>query len=115
MLDLRRYQSMIAAEFPNELNGFFKSLERSGNPWGVNASQRMDWAADLGFEVKQVGVDVEDLSEVEWLFWVGCAGAFEERAKKATQATAELLHTAGRSEERRVGRGDRGRGRGWAG
>jgi len=95
ILDLRRYQSMIAAEFPSELNGFFKNLERSGNPWGVNASQRMDWAADLSFEVKQVGVDVEDLSEVDWLFWVGCAGAFEERAKKATQATAELLHTAG--------------------
>ena len=55
----------------------------------------MDWAKELPFEVKQVGVEVEDLTEVEWLFWVGCAGAYEDRAKKTTQAVAELLHTAG--------------------
>ena len=56
---------------------------------------RMDWAKDLPFEVKQVGGDVEDLDEVEWLFWVGCAGAYEDRAKKTTRAVAELLHEAG--------------------
>src|SRR5699024_3917171 len=95
ILDLRRYQALIADEFPNELNGLVKNLEKSGNPWGVNASKRMDWASDLPFEVKQVGVDVDSLDEVEWLFWVGCAGAFEDRAKKTTQAVAELLHTAG--------------------
>ncbi|RIQ35940.1 (Fe-S)-binding protein [Jiangella rhizosphaerae] len=95
ILDLRRYQTLIESEFPSELNGLFKNLEKAGNPWGVNASKRMDWAKDLSFEVKQVGVDVESLDEVEWLFWVGCAGAFEDRAKKTTQAVAELLHTAG--------------------
>ncbi|MGH8826848.1 MAG: (Fe-S)-binding protein, partial [Jiangellaceae bacterium] len=95
ILDLRRYQTLIETEFPSELNGLFKNLEKSGNPWGVNASKRMDWAKDLPFEVKQVGVDVESLDEVEWLFWVGCAGAFEDRAKKTTQAVAELLDTAG--------------------
>jgi Fe-S oxidoreductase len=77
------------------LNGLFRNLEKSGNPWGVNQSKRMEWAADLPFDVPQVGVDVESLDQVDWLFWVGCAGAFEDRAKKTTQAVAELLHTAG--------------------
>jgi Fe-S oxidoreductase len=95
ILDLRRYQTLIESEFPSELGGLFKNLERSGNPWGVSASRRMEWAAALPFEVRQVGVDVESLDEVDWLFWVGCAGAFEDRAKKTTQAVAELLHTAG--------------------
>jgi Fe-S oxidoreductase len=99
ILDLRRYQTLIESEFPNELNGLFKNLEKSGNPWGVNASKRMDWAKDLPFEVPVVGGDGSNdpatLDEVEWLFWVGCAGAFEDRAKKTTQAVAELLNTAG--------------------
>jgi Fe-S oxidoreductase len=95
ILDLRRYQTLIETSYPNELNGLFKNLEKSGNPWGVNASKRMDWAKDLPFPVRQVGVDVESLDEVDWLFWVGCAGAFEDRAKKTTQAVAELLDTAG--------------------
>jgi Fe-S oxidoreductase len=95
ILDLRRYQTLIESELPSELNGLFKNLEKSGNPWGVNASKRMEWAADLPFAVPQVGVDVESLDEVDWLFWIGCAGAFEDRAKKTTQAVAELLHHAG--------------------
>jgi Fe-S oxidoreductase len=95
ILDLRRHQTLIETDFPPELNGLFRNLERSGNPWGVNASKRMDWAAALPFEVRQVGVDVASLEDVEWLFWVGCAGAFDDRAKRTTQAVAELLHIAG--------------------
>lgn len=95
ILDLRRYQTLIESEFPSELNGLFKNLERSGNPWGVNASKRMDWAAELPFDVPVLGRDVESLDDVDWLFWVGCAGAFEDRAKKTTQAVAELLRHAG--------------------
>jgi Fe-S oxidoreductase len=95
ILDLRRYQTLIESEFPSELNGLFKNLEKSGNPWGVNASKRMDWAAELPFDVPVLGRDVESLDEVDWLFWVGCAGAFEDRAKKTTQAVAELLRHAG--------------------
>jgi Fe-S oxidoreductase/ribosomal protein S18 acetylase RimI-like enzyme len=94
ILDLRRYQTMIEAEFPSELTGLFRNLEKSGNPWGMNASKRMDWAAGLPFEVRRLGMGVESLSDVEWLLWVGCAGAFEDRAKKTTQALAELLHIA---------------------
>ncbi|HUP99281.1 MAG TPA: heterodisulfide reductase-related iron-sulfur binding cluster, partial [Aeromicrobium sp.] len=93
--DMRRYQVLIESNFPAELNNIFKGMERKGNPWGMDPKGRMDWAKDLPFEVKQAGVDIESLDEVEWLFWVGCAGAFEDRQKKTTQAVAELLHTAG--------------------
>ena len=95
IMDMRRHQVMVESEFPKELNGLYKGLENKGNPWNMSPNARMDWAKDLPFPVKQVGIDVEDLTEVEWLFWVGCAGAYEDRAKKTTQAVAELLHTAG--------------------
>ncbi|HVN14069.1 MAG TPA: (Fe-S)-binding protein [Kineosporiaceae bacterium] len=95
IVDMRRYQVLIESAFPSELGGLFRNLERSSNPWGVNPRQRLDWAKDLPFEVPQVGVDVDDLTTVDYLFWVGCAGAFEDRQKKTTRAVAELLHTAG--------------------
>ncbi|WP_114560922.1 (Fe-S)-binding protein [Desertihabitans aurantiacus] len=95
IMDLRRFQVMVGEEFPEELTGLFKGLEGRGNPWNLNAKGRLDWTKDLDFEVPVVGRDVEDLSEVDYLFWVGCAGAYEERAKRTTQAVAELLHTAG--------------------
>jgi Fe-S oxidoreductase len=95
ILDLRRYQVLMDSEFPKELNGLFKGLESKGNPWNMSPRGRMDWAKDLPFPVPVVGEDVEDLTEVEYLFWVGCAGAYEDRAKQTTRAVAELLHTAG--------------------
>jgi Fe-S oxidoreductase len=95
IMDMRRHQVLLESDFPTELNGLYKGLENKGNPWNMAPNKRMDWAKELPFEVKQVGVDVEDLTEVEWLFWVGCAGAYEDRAKKTTQAVAELLHIAG--------------------
>ena len=95
ILDMRRYQVLIESAFPHELGGLFKNLEKNANPWGMAPRLRLDWAKDLHFEVKIVGQDVEDLSEVDYLFWVGCAGALEDRAKKTTRAVAELLDTAG--------------------
>ena len=95
IVDLRRHQVMMESEFPTELNGLFKGLETKGNPWRQNPKGRMDWAKGLPFPVPVVGSDVVDLSEVEYLFWVGCAGAYDDKAKKTTQAVAELLHTAG--------------------
>ena len=94
-MDLRRYQVLIESAFPSELGGLFKNLENKSNPWGMAARARLDWAKDLPFEVKVMGQDVEDASEVDYLFWVGCAGAYEDRAKKTTRAVAELLDTAG--------------------
>jgi Fe-S oxidoreductase len=95
IVDMRRYQVLVESNFPTELNQLFKGLETKGNPWNMAPTARMDWAKGLPFEVKQVGSDVDDLTEVEWLFWVGCAGAYEDRAKKTTRAVAELLHLAG--------------------
>jgi len=95
IVDLRRYQTLIESAFPSELGGLFKNLENKQNPWGMSARARMDWAKDLPFEVKVAGADVEDMAEVDYLFWVGCAGAYEDRAKKTSRAVAELLHTAG--------------------
>ncbi len=95
IVDMRRYQVLIESAFPRELNGLFKNLEKNANPWGMSPRLRLDWAKDLPFEVKQVGADMADLSEVEYLFWVGCAGAYEDRQKRTTRAVAELLHTAG--------------------
>ncbi|MGH3317328.1 MAG: (Fe-S)-binding protein, partial [Nocardioidaceae bacterium] len=99
IMDMRRYQVLVEANFPSELNQLFKGLETKGNPWNMSPTARMEWAKDLPFEVKQVGASgghgVESLDDVEWLFWVGCAGAYEDRAKKTTRAVAELLHMAG--------------------
>ncbi|MCZ4498529.1 MAG: succinate dehydrogenase/fumarate reductase iron-sulfur subunit, partial [Marmoricola sp.] len=95
IVDMRRYQVLVEANFPAELNGLFKGLENKGNPWNMNPNARMEWAQGLDFDVKVVGEDVQDLTEVDWLFWVGCAGAYEDRAKKTTRAVAELLDMAG--------------------
>src|SRR6195952_1271644 len=95
IVDMRRYQVLVESNFPAELNGLFKGLENKGNPWNMSPNARMDWAKSLDFEVKVVGETIESLDEVDWLFWVGCAGAYEDRAKKTTRAVAELLDIAG--------------------
>ena len=95
VIDVRRQQVLMESAFPKELGQMFRKMESKGNPWGLAPRKRMDWAKGLDFEVPVIGADVEDASEVDYLFWVGCAGAFEDRAKKTTQAVAELLHIAG--------------------
>ncbi|WP_245582145.1 (Fe-S)-binding protein [Nocardioides halotolerans] len=94
IVDMRRYQVLVESNFPAELNQLFKGMENKGNPWNMSPTARMDWAQGLDFDVKVVGEDVESLDEVDWLFWVGCAGAYEDRQKKTTRAVAELLHMA---------------------
>ncbi len=94
-VDLRRNEVLMAASFPPELAQMFRKLENTGNPWGLPARARADWMKGLPFPVPVVGVDIEDLTEVDWLFWVGCAGAYDDKAKATTRAVAELLHTAG--------------------
>ena len=95
IIDIRRQQVLMESAFPKELGQMFRRLESKGNPWGLAPRKRLEWAADLGFEVPVIGVDVEDAGEVDYLFWVGCAGAYEDRARRTTRAVAELLHTAG--------------------
>ncbi|MFD8544277.1 (Fe-S)-binding protein, partial [Streptomyces sp. NPDC059649] len=95
IVDMRRYQVMIESSFPSEAGTMLKNLEKKGNPWGLAKKQRLEWAKEVDFPVPVVGKDVEDLTEVDYLYWVGCAGALEDRAKKTTKAFAELLHIAG--------------------
>ena len=95
IIDMRRYQVLVENNFPAELSQLFRGLEGKGNPWNMSPTMRMDWAKGLDFDVPVVGEDLESLESVDWLFWVGCAGAYEDRAKKTTRAVAELLNIAG--------------------
>ena len=91
--DLRRHQVLIEWAFPVEAAGMLKNLENKGDPWGMGEARRAEWITELDFEVPVVDGPIGD--DVEYLFWVGCAGALEDRAKKTTKAIATLLHTAG--------------------
>ncbi|OHT79277.1 Fe-S oxidoreductase [Mycobacteroides chelonae] len=95
IIDMRRYQVLIESEFPGELAGLFKNLENKGNPWGQNSKDRLNWIEEVDFDVPVFGQDVDSFADFEYLFWVGCAGAYEDRAKKTTKAVAELLALAG--------------------
>jgi Fe-S oxidoreductase len=92
IVDMRRYQVMIESEFPSELGGLFRNLENKGNPWGQNASERLAWTKDLPFEVPIVDGEIDP--DHEYLFWIGCAGAFDDRARRTVRAVAELLYLA---------------------
>ncbi len=90
---MRRHQVLIESAFPVEAAGMLRNLENKGDPWGMGAARRGDWIGELDFEVPVAGGAIEP--DVEYLFWVGCAGALEDRAKKTTKAIASLLHAAG--------------------
>ena len=93
IVNMRRFQVLVESNFPTELGGTFRNLEQTGNPWGANKNDREAWIAECDFPVRVVEGTLPD--EVEYLFWVGCAGAYDERAKKTTKAVAELLYMAG--------------------
>jgi Fe-S oxidoreductase len=90
---MRRHQVLVESAFPAEATTMLNNLERKGNPWGLSEDRRADWITELEFEVQVVEGKIGD--DIEYLFWVGCAGALEDRAKKTTKAIAELLHAAG--------------------
>ncbi|MDI1464210.1 (Fe-S)-binding protein [Catellatospora sp. KI3] len=91
IVDMRRYQVMIESSFPAEAGAMLRNLENKGNPWGAPPNTREDWTKGLDFAVPRVG----EAESFEYLFWVGCAGAFEDKAKKTTRAVATLLNEAG--------------------
>ena len=90
---MRRHQVLIESAFPVEAAGMLRNLENKGDPWGMGGSKRAGWITELDFEVPVVDGKIGD--GIEYLFWVGCAGALEDRAKKTTKAIATLLHQAG--------------------
>ena len=92
ILDMRRYLTLMESNFPSELGTAYRGMENQGNPWGISQGDRADWAKDLD------GVDVVDPGEpltAEYLYWVGCAGSFDDKNKRVTQAVAKLLRRAG--------------------
>jgi Fe-S oxidoreductase len=90
---MRRHQVLVESAFPQEATAMLNNLERKGNPWGMSEMKRAEWISEMDFEIPVVDGTIP--GDVEYLYWVGCAGALEDRAKKATKATAELLHAAG--------------------
>jgi Fe-S oxidoreductase len=92
ILDMRRYLALMEADFPEQLGSTFISMENSSNPYGMSQQDRAAWTKGLGFEVKMLG---EPGVTAEYLYWVGCAGSFDDRNKKVTIATAKLLNEAG--------------------
>ncbi len=95
IVDMRRYQVLIESAFPSEAGVMLRNIENKGNPWGMANSGRSEWFSDLSFEVRQADPGTKLDADIDYLFWVGCAGALEDRSKKVTIAFAELLHTAG--------------------
>ncbi|MEK7423627.1 MAG: heterodisulfide reductase-related iron-sulfur binding cluster [Actinomycetota bacterium] len=92
ILDMRRYLSLMESNFPGELGTAYRAMENQGNPWGINQGERGDWANDLdGVTVVSPGQPLT----AEYLYWVGCAGSFDDKNKKVTQAMAKLLRRAG--------------------
>ena len=92
ILDMRRYKTLMESDFPTDLGKSFVAMENSGNPWGLNQATRADWAKGLDFEVPILG---ETKDSAEYLYWVGCAGSFDDRTVNVTRAVATLLHEAG--------------------
>ena len=90
VIDLRRNLVMVESRFPEEAGTMLRDVDRTSNPWGKPQAERVQWAEGLGVRVLQPG---ERAPEV--LFWVGCAPAFDERARKAAISTAKLMQMAG--------------------
>ncbi|MGA0780267.1 MAG: heterodisulfide reductase-related iron-sulfur binding cluster [Ilumatobacteraceae bacterium] len=91
ILDMRRYLSLMESNFPAELGNAYRAMENQGNPWGMNQGDRAEWAKDLDVDI----VDPGDAFSHEYLYWVGCAGSFDDKNKKVTQSMAKLLSRAG--------------------
>ncbi|MFN8019148.1 MAG: heterodisulfide reductase-related iron-sulfur binding cluster [Acidimicrobiales bacterium] len=92
ILDMRRYLSLMESNFPTELGNAYRGMENSGNPWGMSQSDRAAWTS----KVDDVPiVDGSEEFDHEYLYWVGCAGSFDDKNQKVTQAMAKLMKRAG--------------------
>ncbi len=92
ILDMRRYLSLMESDFPTELGNTYRAMENSANVYGMNQAERGDWVGDLDVPVIEPGSGSLDH---EYLYWVGCAGSFDDRNKKTSRAVAKLLQRAG--------------------
>lgn len=92
IVDMRRNGVLMRAEFPQDLAKSFKGTENQSNPWGISADQRAEWAAEL--EVPQMA-ELGTEEKVDVLYWVGCAGSFDERNQKTSKALVKIFRQAG--------------------
>ena len=95
LIALRQSLVMMESEFPKEITSAFKGMEVQGNPWGMGQDKRLEWAESLDVPVMADVAAKDPSHEVEYLFWVGCAGATDDRAKKVQQALVKVLKAAG--------------------
>jgi len=93
ILDMRRYLTLMESEFPPELGKAFVAMENQSNPWGMSQQARADWTSELDFEVPIFGQNGTD--SAEYLWFVGCAGSFDDRNTATSVALARLLEKAG--------------------
>ncbi len=89
LVDMRRHKVLVDSEFPDEAARVFKGIETQGNPWGIGSNRRTEWCEDL--EIPRAA----DGQPFEYLFFVGCAGAFDDRQKKVSRAIVRILREAG--------------------
>jgi Fe-S oxidoreductase len=88
LIDMRRYQVQVEADFPQEIQRVFEGMERQGNPWGVGQDRRDEWAEDLSLPIW------DGPGKYEYLFFVGCAGSYDDRQKKVSRALVRILKEA---------------------
>jgi Fe-S oxidoreductase len=94
IVDMRRNLVLMESRFPEEAARVFKGMETQGNPWGMGSNRRAEWCADLDVPVA-AAMDAEALKNVEYLFFVGCAGSFDDRQKRVSRALIKILKSAG--------------------
>lgn len=90
IVDMRRHLVQVEGRFPQEVQRAFDGMERNNNPWGIGFATRGDWAKDLG-----VPLLAEDPGELDLVYWVGCAGSFDERNKAVSKAMVTIMQKAG--------------------
>jgi len=93
IIDMRRYEVLMESRFPSEASLLLRNMENQGDPWGLGASKRTEWLSALDFDVPIVDGVIPD--DVEYLYWVGCAGSLDERGRKQVESTARMMHRAG--------------------
>ena len=82
----------MESDFPNELGGAFRGMENNANPWNMDNSERANWAADVDVEI----VDPSDPFQHEYLYWVGCAGSFDDKNQNdPNKWSLEITHVGG--------------------
>ena len=92
ILDMRRHLTLMESSFPKELASAFNGMENNGNPWGMSQSDRAAWTSKVDDVVILDGTETE--FDHEYLYWVGCAGSFDDKNQKVTQAMAKLMKRA---------------------